>query len=144
MDQNRHHLIVHKRVQRIADDHNCTVAEVNAALDQHPIEVDRDRYLKRALAMQLLMLDQLENAFHSKAVEDRDTAAGMLLVKVCERKATLLGLNPPLGHAVAVIQPEPADTPTSTERIRAAIDRIQGKRLPKPEPPDDPEPPQPH
>jgi hypothetical protein len=28
-----------------------------AILDEHPIEKDRDRYLKRALAMQLLQLD---------------------------------------------------------------------------------------
>src|SRR6516164_3596569 len=35
--------------------------------------------------------------------------------------------NPPLGHAVQVIQHEPPNKPTSTERLRAAIDRIRGK-----------------
>jgi hypothetical protein len=138
-----HDELVNKQVARIARDHGCTVAEVNAALDRHLIELDRDRYLKRALAMQLLVLDQLENAFHSKAVEDRDTAAGMLLVKISERKATLLGLNPPLGHAVAVIQHDPPAAQTSTERLREAIDRIQG-RHPKVDEPDDREPPMPH
>jgi hypothetical protein len=42
----------------------------------------------------------LEEAFHGKAILDRDTAAGALLVKINERRATLLGLNPVTGHAV--------------------------------------------
>jgi sporulation protein YlmC with PRC-barrel domain len=52
MDQQHRDLIVHKPERRIADDHGCTVEEVHAVLDRHPIEVDRDKYLKRALAMQ--------------------------------------------------------------------------------------------
>jgi hypothetical protein len=103
------------------------VDEVHAVLDRHPIEVDRDKYLKRALAMQLLQLDELEVAFRNKAIMDRDVAAGVLLVKVAERRATLLGLNAPIGHAVAVVQHEPENKPTSTERLRATIDRIRGK-----------------
>jgi DNA-binding transcriptional MerR regulator len=90
-----HDEIIQKRVRRIATDHGCSVAEVNAALDHHPIELDRDTFLKRTIA---------------------------------ERRATLLGLNAPIGHAVQVIQHEPGNKPTSTERIRAAIDRIRDKR----------------
>jgi hypothetical protein len=56
MDQQHRDLIVHKPEWRIAEDYDCTVDEVHAVLDRHPIEVDRDRYLKRALAMQLLQL----------------------------------------------------------------------------------------
>jgi len=40
---------------------------VHEVLNRHPITVDRDKYLKRALAMQLLQLDQLEVAFRDKA-----------------------------------------------------------------------------
>src|SRR5215467_4132109 len=128
MDQQQHRdLIVHKPERRIADDHGCTVEEVHEVLDRHPIEVDRDKYLKRALAMQLLQLDELEVAFRDKAIRDHDVAAGVLLVKVAERRATLLGLNAPIGHAVQVIQHDLPNKPTSTERIRAAIDRIRGK-----------------
>src|SRR5215831_20872664 len=101
MDQQPRDLIVHKPERRIAEDYDCTVEEVHAVLDRHPIEVDRDKYLKRALAMQLLQLDELEVAFRNKAIMDRDVAAGVLLVKVAERRATLLGLNAPIGHAVA-------------------------------------------
>src|SRR5262245_50960250 len=127
MNQQHRDLILHKPERAIADDNGCTVDEVHAVLDRHPIEFDRDKYLKRVLAMQLLQLDELEVAFREKALTDRDVAAGVLLVKVAERRATLLGLNAPIGHAVQVIQHEPGNKPTSTERIRAAIDRIRGK-----------------
>ena len=83
--------------------------------------------LKRTLALELSRLDELEEAFRDKAIVDRDVASGALLVRIAERRATLLGLNPPLGHAVQVIQHEPQNKPTSTERLRAAIDRIRGK-----------------
>ena len=63
---------------------------------------------------------------------------GALLVKVAERRATLLGLNPPIGHAVAVIQHPPTEQPNSTDRILAVLDRIAAP--PKPdEPESDPE-----
>src|SRR5215472_17567035 len=133
MDQQHRGLIVYKPERRIADDNGCTVDEVHAVLDRHPMEVDRDRYLKRALAMQLLQLDELEVAFRDKAIVDRDVASGVLLVKVAERKATLLGLNAPLGHAVQVLQPEPPNKPTSTDKIREAIERIRAEHGQKPE-----------
>jgi hypothetical protein len=47
-----------------------------------------------AVAAALIELDQLQQAFRNKALEDRDVAAGALLVKVAERRATLPGLNP--------------------------------------------------
>lgn len=79
--------IINKRARRIAEDHGCTVAEVNEVLDRHPVELDRDTYLKRTLALELLRLDELEEAFREKALMDRDVAAGVLLVKVDERRA---------------------------------------------------------
>jgi hypothetical protein len=87
--------------------------------------------------MELIELDQLQQAFRDKALEDRDVGSGLLLLKVAERRAILLGMNAPQGHAVHVIQHEPAATQTSTDEIRAAIDRIRGRSLPKPDEPDD-------
>jgi hypothetical protein len=120
-----HDELVNKRVHAIARAHDCTIDDVHAALDRHPIELDRDAYLKRTLALELMRLDQLEMAFEGKAIKDRDPAAGALMVKILERRATLLGLNPPLGHAVQVIQHEPLEKPTSTDLLEAALDRIQ-------------------
>jgi hypothetical protein len=133
MAQHHRDLILHKRAQRIADDHNCTVDQVNAALDQHPVEIDRDKYLKRALALQLLQLDALEVTLREKALVDHDVAAGALLIKVAERRASLLRLNAPVGHAVQVVQ-EPPRKETSTEE-RRVMDELDGK---KPEPDDPP------
>ena len=120
--------VVNKRVAQIARDHGCTVDQVNAALDRHPIELDRDQFLRRTLALELIELDALQQAFRAKALEDRDVGSGLLLLKVAERRATLLGMNAPLGHAVQVIQHEPENKPSSTDRIREVIERIVGER----------------
>ena len=116
--------IVQKRVRRIARDHGCSVDDVNTALDRHPIELDRDTYLKRTLAMELVELDELQQAFREKALVDRDVPSGVLLIKVAERRATLLGLNPVLGHAVKIVQHEPIAKPTSTDKLERALDRL--------------------
>jgi DNA-binding transcriptional MerR regulator len=120
--------IVQKRVRRIARDHGCSVADVNAALDRHPIELDRDTFLKRTLAMELVELDELQQAFREKALVDRDVPSGVLLIKVAERRATLLGLNPVLGHAVRIVQHEPVNKPTSTDKIEAALNKLVADR----------------
>ena len=67
----------------------------------------------------------MQQAFPEKALVDRDTTAGVLMVKIAERRATLLGLNPPIGHAVAVIQHEPAARRTTTEEIGDLTDEIR-------------------
>jgi hypothetical protein len=48
-----------------------------------------------------------------------------LLIKVAERRATLLGLNPVLGHAVKIVQHEPVNKPTSTDKIEAALNALR-------------------
>jgi hypothetical protein len=128
-----HDELINKRVHAIARAHDCTVDQVNAPLDKHPIELDRDQFLRRTLALELIELDQLQQAFRDKALEDRDVGSGLLLLKVTERRATLLGMNAAQGHAVQIIQHETAAAQSSTDKIRAAIDRIRGKSLPKPE-----------
>src|SRR5215471_14472092 len=121
-----HDELVNRRVHAIARAHDCTVDDVHAALDRHPIELNRDAYLKRTLALELMRLDQLEMAFEGKALRDKDVAAGVLMVKIAERRSTLLGLNPPIGHAVRVIQQEPPTKQTTTQEIGASIDSIRG------------------
>jgi hypothetical protein len=49
-------------------DHSCTIDELHAALDRHPIQLDRDAYLKPTLALELIRLDELEEAFREKAL----------------------------------------------------------------------------
>ena len=129
-----HNELTNRRVCAIARTYGYSVDEVHAALDRHPIELDRDKYLKRTLALELMRLEQLEMAFEGKALRDRDVASGVLMVKIAERRATLLGLNPPLGHAVQVIQHVPEYQKSTTDEIEAAIDRIiTSQRKPEPD-----------
>jgi hypothetical protein len=99
-------------------------AEVQAILDDHPANLDRAAYLRRALAQQLLLLDRLEVTFGQMAFEDRDTAAGALLVKVAERRATLLGMNAPISHSSFTVVETAAPKQTSTDRIEKVINEF--------------------
>jgi hypothetical protein len=74
-----HDELTNKRVHAIAKAHDCTIENVHAALDRHPIELNRDAYLKRTLALELMRLDQLEMAFEGKALRDKDIPAGVLI-----------------------------------------------------------------
>jgi hypothetical protein len=79
--------------------------------------------LKRVLALELVELDELQRIFHDKAVAEHDPVSGALCVKIAERRATLLGLNPPQGHAVQIIsQPGRArDRERLLGRVRARV-----------------------
>jgi hypothetical protein len=122
-----------QRVLALAKAHDCTVEQVNTALDRHPIEIDRDLFLKRTLALELMRLDELETAFEGKALRDKDVASGLLLVKFAKRRQIVLGLAAPAGHAVTIVHKEAVEQKTSTERIAAAIARIRGESKPPPE-----------
>ena len=106
----------------------ASVAEVNTVLDHHPIETNRDQYLKRASALELLHLDEIVEAFRHKLLVDRDVPSAMVLIKAAERHATLLGLN--LGHAISIVQHPPVHQPNSTDKIEAALNALidDGKR----------------
>jgi hypothetical protein len=130
-----HNELTNQRVHAIARAHDCTIDAVHQALDRHPIELDRDAYLRRTLALELMRLDQLEMAFESKAIKDRDAAAGALMVKILERRSTLLGLNPSPGFAVQVVQHPPAQQQTTTDEMLEALNwvRQQKPQLPDPQ-----------
>jgi hypothetical protein len=116
-----------KRIYAIAKAHNTTVAAVHRALAKHPIEVDRDAYLKKCLALELIELDELQAAFRDKALVDRCVESALLLVKLLQRREALLGLSAPQGFAVQIVQHQPETKLTSTDRIAAAINRIRAE-----------------
>jgi hypothetical protein len=88
--------------------------------------------LRRELRLEVTRLNALAEKYYGKAMAgDGDVNSGALYVKLSERKATLLGLNAPIGHAVQVIHSTaPIRQQTSTDLLRAAIDRIRNKSLP--------------
>jgi len=119
-----------RRVVALAKAHKVTVDRVHEALDAHPVTTDRELFLRRTLALELMRLDQLEEAFEEKALHDKDVASGALMVKIAERRQVLLGLTAPVGHAVLVHAEPPEQKQTSTERIYELISRI--RKLPQP------------
>ncbi len=83
-----------RRVLALAKAHDCAAAQAHKALDAHPVSTDRDTFLKRTLALELMRLDQLEMAFEDKAIRDKDVASGLLLVKIAERRQVLARHQP--------------------------------------------------
>lgn len=109
--------------RNIARQHRCTPADVDAAVDALP-EID-NVFRVRSLKLALEQLDRLMIPFWNRAVVDKDVAAGMLVVKILERKSDLLGINSPtridpVSLAIAA-QPTPSGT---THKIYDALARL--------------------
>lgn len=141
------HEAVHGRALRdIARSHDLTVAEVRKIIDQEAALAFSGEQLRREWLLEARRLRELGQKYFGRAMTDDDINCAAIFIKASERLATLTGMNAPIGHAVQLIHATaPPAAQTSTEQIRAAIDRIRGKQLPKPdEPDDDPESLKPH
>jgi hypothetical protein len=111
------------------------VAEVRKIIDQEAALAFSGEQLRREWLLEARRLRELGQKYFARAMTDDDINCAAIFIKASERLATLTGMNAPIGHAVQVIHPPAAQT--STEQIRAAIDRIRGERLPKPDEPVD-------
>ena len=118
-------------VRSIAKRFSCSLAEVKKILDRFAETVIDDNTRKHTLALELARLDELQSVFHDRALAG-DVHCGALVAKIIERRCTMLGLYTPPAATLQVIEAE-APKETSTDRICAAIDRIRGKRLPRPD-----------
>ena len=96
----------------------CTVGEVDASLDRTLPKIDNDAR-RRYVALDLNRLDALLKTFFARAIEKVDAQAGLLVVKILERRALLLGLDSP--QKLDIIQVQAKDAPSSHERIKQAI-----------------------
>jgi hypothetical protein len=110
-------------VRSIAKRFSCTLAEVNKVLDRFADITIDDSTRKHTLALELARLDELQSVFHNRALAG-DVHCGALVAKLIERRCTMLGLYTPQSTTLQVIEVQ-APKETSTERIRAAIDRIR-------------------
>src|SRR5262245_42010046 len=113
-------------VRSIAKRLSCTLAEVHKVLDRFAETTIDEKTRKHTLALELARLDELQETFYARALEG-DVACGALITKIIERRCTMLGLYTPQTATLQVIEAE-APRETSTERLRAAIERIRGKR----------------
>ena len=114
-----------RSARAIARAQGCTLAEVSKVLDRFTETTIDDKTRKHTLALELARLDELQKTFYARALEG-DVACGALITKIIERRCTMLGLYTPQTATLQVIEAE-APRETSTERLRAAIDRIRGK-----------------
>ena len=118
--------IVGRSARAIARAQGCTLAEVSKVLDRFTETTIDDKTRKHTLALELARLDELQETFYARALEG-DVACGALITKIIERRCTMLGLYTPQTATLQIIEAE-APRETSTERLRAAIERIRGKR----------------
>jgi hypothetical protein len=114
-----------RSARAIAKAQGCTLTEVNRVLDRFTETTIDDKTRKHTLALELARLDELQETFYARALEG-DVQCGALITKIIERRCTMLGLYTPQTATLQVIEAE-APRETSTERLRAAIDRIRGK-----------------
>jgi hypothetical protein len=116
-----------KSARAISKQLRCTVGEVDAALDRVLPKLDNAARL-RHISLDLNRLDRLLEVFYKRAIEDVDTQAGLLCVKILERKSAMLGLDSP--QKLDVVQLQAAKEPTQHEKITAAIMRLTNDQPP--------------
>src|SRR6516165_12095444 len=83
-----------RSARSIGKELRCTVGEVDASLDRTLPKIDNDAR-RRYIALDLNRLDELLKVFFARAIEKVDAQAGLLVVKILERKAAMLGLDSP-------------------------------------------------
>ena len=113
-----------KSARAISKQLRCTVGEVDASLDRTLPKIDNDAR-RRYVALDLNRLDELLKVFFARAIENADAQAGLLVVKILERRALLLGLDSP--QKFDVVQVQAQETTPRHELIRAAIERLTGR-----------------
>ena len=116
-----------RSARSISKELHCTTADVDASLDRTLPKITNDAK-RRIIALDLDRLDELLKVFFTRAVEKVDAQAGLLAVKILERKAALLGLDSP--QKLDVVQVQAVKEPSRHEKIREAIMRITDQQPP--------------
>ena len=107
-----------RSARSISKELRCTVGEVDASLDRTLPKIDNDAR-RRYAALDLSRLDALLKTFFARAIENADAQAGLLVVRILERRALLLGLDSP--QKLDIVQVQAEKQPTQHDRLRAAI-----------------------
>jgi hypothetical protein len=111
---------------RLAREYNLSIKEIHAALDRAIPKIDAE-YARRELGVQLHLLDIMTIPIAEKA-RTGDPPAVAALMRLAERRSAVLGwdVSPQFRRDPVMLQVEQAKEHqgTTTERIRAALDRI--------------------
>jgi hypothetical protein len=114
-----------RSARSISKELRCTVGEVDAALDRVLPKLDNAARL-RYISLDLQRLDALLKTFFARAIEKVDAQAGLLCVKILERKAALLGLDTP--QKLDIVQVQAQEAPQGHEQLFQMIMRIGRRR----------------
>src|SRR5215471_7928873 len=112
----------------LAKAHQCSTAEIEAAVDRRLDYTLDNRQRMRLVKLSVERISALMKPFYERAIRDKDRAAGTLCVKLEERLSLLLGLDVPLQARVDVYQVQAEEQPTSSfSRVHETILRIGRK-----------------
>src|SRR5262249_55593607 len=111
-----------RSARSIGKELRCTVGEVDASLDRTLPKIDNEAR-RRYVALDLNRLDALLETFFQRAIEKADAQAGLLVVKILERRALLLGLDSP--QKLDIVQVQAQEAPQGHDRIFEMIMRIK-------------------
>ena len=116
-----------KSARTISKQLRCTVGEINASLDRTLPKIDNDARL-RHISLDLSRLDGLLETFYKLAIEKEDTQAGLLCVKIMERKSAMLGLDSP--QQLDIVQVQAQKEPSQHEKIAKVINDFWDRMTP--------------
>jgi len=116
-----------RSARSIGKELHCPVSEVDESLDRTLPKITNEAK-RRIIALDIDHLDELLKVFFNRAVEKVDAQAGLLVVKILERKSALLGLDSP--QKLDVVQVQAHKEPSSHERIKEAIMRVANSGTP--------------
>ena len=128
-------------VRRIAKQFGCTIDDVNEVLDNFAATTISHKLRFHTLALELARLDELQQVFVDQA-RNGCVQSAMLVTKIIERRAIMLGLSaPPRQDQIPqVIEATAPPQKTSTERLREVMDRLCAEKPKTAAAPDDPKP----
>ena len=116
-----------KSARTISKQLRCTVGEINASLDRTLPTIDNDAR-RRHVSLDLNRLDGLLETFYKRAIENVDAQAGLLCVKIMERKAAMLGLDSP--QQLDIVQVQAQKEPSRHEKIAKVINDFWDRMTP--------------
>ena len=116
-----------KSARAISKQLRCTVGKVDAALDRVLPKIDNDAR-RRHVSLDLNRLDGLLETFYKRAIENVDAQAGLLCVKIMERKAAMLGLDSP--QQLDIVQVQAQKEPSQHEKIAKVINDFWDRMTP--------------
>jgi hypothetical protein len=103
---------------------NCSKADVRLVVDAEAVATLSAANRVRMIYLESQRLDELQEVFHKQA-KAGDVARGALVVKLMERRATLIGLNAPLRIDPIQLAESAQPKLTSTGELLDAINRLR-------------------